>query len=319
MLEIDSGTKTITTFRGNYQDFLKFKKADHARKLAAYNTEETQIKNISKKKEQANVDIHRFGKIRDRDKLSYDAKGVRAQKGRSKAIRRLHRDIESLETNRTIVPPKPVEVNFALNAESSQGFALAFKKVTKSYGDNPVLKNCSSAVSFGELLAIIGPNGAGKSTLLKILAGELEPDFGEIEFGSGNIGYLDQEFEHFDRNKTVADWIKQYPIDRTEAGRRLSQVGFNVRDILPKQIMMLSYGQQRKLQLLDLIIRGCNILLLDEPTNHMDLHSLEEFESVIIEFPGAVIAITHDQYFIEKVASKILRLEKGELQLEEIS
>lgn len=321
MLEVDAHSKSVIRFRGNYQAYLQRKKADYERKLASYKSEDVQLGLFSKKKEKANVAMHHYSKRSDSSKLNYDLKGERVQQGRSKTVRKIIRDIETLEANRTVVPRKPVSVTFAFDANSgsSEQFALTFNKIAKSYDavDKQILKNCSARISFGELLAIIGPNGAGKSTLLKILAGKLQPDTGEIRFGNGVVvGYLDQEFESFDRTQIVADWVKRYTIDKTEVFKKLTQVGLNVRDVLPKQIRQLSYGQQRKLQLLDLIIRGCDVLLLDEPTNHMDLHSLEEFESVIAEFPGAVIAITHDQYFIENVASRVLRLENGELHMD---
>lgn len=190
---------------------------------------------------------------------------------------------------------------------------LVLDRISKSFGEKEVLRGISAEVQRGEHIALLGPNGSGKTTLLKILAGQLDSR-GSVQWGAGvELGYFSQQIS-FDPENTVLEEL--YEEHRLELGVLRSVLGrflFRGEDVF-KQTSMLSGGERNRLALAKLLLHRPNVLLLDEPTNHLDIFAREALEKALAEFSGTIIFVSHDRYFIEKLATKIWALEDGVLR-----
>lgn len=179
----------------------------------------------------------------------------------------------------------------------------------KSFDDRPLFSNLNFEVKLGDRLAIMGPNGSGKTTLFRMLMGKEEGE-GEFLFGTGvKIGYFNQELIVNDEENTLVDEISEdYPkMTITEIRTKLGAFLFRGDDVF-KEMGDLSGGERARVSLLKLILSGANVLFLDEPTNHLDIDSKEVLESALDEFKGTIIFISHDRFFIRKLATKVLDL-----------
>jgi len=178
------------------------------------------------------------------------------------------------------------------------------------------LTNLNQQLSAGERVIITGANGAGKTTLLRTIAGQLPPLAGQARLGASvRLGYLSQEQELLDPAQTPLQTIQNAaPLDQTEARSFLHHVLFTGDDPL-RPIAQLSFGERSRLSLALLVASGCNFLLLDEPINHLDIPSRTLFEQALSQFEGAVLAVVHDRYFIERYASVVWVVENGRLQV----
>jgi ATP-binding cassette subfamily F protein 3 len=163
-------------------------------------------------------------------------------------------------------------------------------------------------------VALVGPNGAGKTTLLKVLVGELEAAKGRIKIGSRvKIGYFSQQHETLHMDMTVLDEIiYTYGVDEEQARRYLGAFLFHGDEVLRK-IGDLSGGEQSRVAFLKLMLTGANFLILDEPTNHLDIPAREAVEEALMAYPGTFLAVSHDRYFLDKVANCTLELDNGQL------
>lgn len=202
-------------------------------------------------------------------------------------------------------------IRLAFSGEASGEEVLGVKGLTFAYrGAAPLLSDLSFSVGRGERVLFLGDNGSGKSTLLRLLVGELAPSAGRIAFGYHVIiGYYDQENRGLSGASTVLDELAAaYPaMTNTELRSALARFLFRGDDVT-KRISELSGGERARLTLCKLILKGANVLVLDEPTNHLDIGSREALEEALIEFDGTVLAVSHDRYFIDRVATRILEL-----------
>ena len=181
-------------------------------------------------------------------------------------------------------------------------------KLSFSFGVKEIFSDVTFALNEGEHLGIIGVNGCGKSTLIKLLLGKLTPTSGYVELGYNvQIGYYDQENQNLDPKNTVLDELwNTYPnINEVVIRNTLAQFRFIGEDVF-KEVRALSGGERARLTLSKLILSDINLLILDEPTNHLDIDSREALESALEEFKGTIITVSHDRYFIEKLATNIL-------------
>lgn len=192
---------------------------------------------------------------------------------------------------------------------------LSAEKITKSYGEKVLINNISLYIDKGEKIGLIGVNGTGKSTFLKILAGVEKPDMGTVTRYSGiRIQYLSQN-PVLDENLTIIEHIfsdapslrdsKEY-----EARKILTQLGIIDVD---KEVGHLSGGQVKCMEIAKVLIHPCDLLILDEPTNHLDMAMVQWLENYLIKYQGAIIMVTHDRYFLERVANKIVEIDGGSL------
>ncbi len=192
---------------------------------------------------------------------------------------------------------------------------IEFKNVTKSFGDRVLIDNLSMNIPAGAIVGIIGPNGAGKSTLFKLIAGREQPDAGEFIIGSTvKMAYVDQSRDSLSDDKTVWEDIsggldiinigKFQMASRAYAGR----FNFNGGD-QQKKVGMLSGGERGRLHLAKTLIQGGNVLLLDEPSNDLDVETLRALEDALLEYAGTVLVISHDRWFLDRIATHILAAE----------
>ncbi|MEM7204230.1 MAG: energy-dependent translational throttle protein EttA [Planctomycetota bacterium] len=191
---------------------------------------------------------------------------------------------------------------------------LKFEKVSFGYGDEPIIEDVSFELQPGEVLGIVGPNGTGKTTMLKLITGKLEPDAGKITIGTTvELCYIDQERETLDPEKSVweeiADGQDLLPLGKQLVNSRSYVAKFNFTGPDQQQpVGTLSGGQRNRVQLAKMLRRGGNLILLDEPTNDLDLDTLRVLEEGIQNFPGCMVVVSHDRYFLDRICSRIIDL-----------
>ena len=208
--------------------------------------------------------------------------------------------------------PKSIKMSFKSAGESGNE-VLVCERVSKSFSGKKVLDDVSFLVRRKDRIAVIGPNGCGKSTLIKIIDGQTESDDGVCEFGSNVVcGYYDQEQKTIDDEKTVLEELCSAHDDLTYTQIRNALASFLFfADDIEKKVGSLSGGERARLMLCKMILSRVNFLILDEPTNHLDIASREALEGALAEFDGTVIAVSHDRYFIKKLATRIFDMSNG--------
>ena len=284
--EIEYGT--ITEYKGNYTSFENQKRINYEKQLKDYEYQQAEIKRL-----QAIADRFRY-------------KPTKAKMALSK--------LKKIEQMTIIEEPNKYDLknfhsNFNIEQESGKMVVTA-KELQIGY-DKPIA-NISFSLYRGQKLAIIGENGIGKSTLLKTLENIIPKQNGELEFGHNvKIGYFDQQMKFKDEEKTVFDEISEaFPeLTTTQIRTLLGTFLFTGEDVF-KKIKVLSGGEKSRLQLCKIFKKGPNLLLLDEPTNHMDIIGKESLENILKEYKGTLIFVSHDRYFVNKIADCILEFEK---------
>ena len=204
--------------------------------------------------------------------------------------------------------------NFAFQIDRPSGNdVLHVQDLTIGYGqDEQISSHIDFSVKKGDSIALVGPNGIGKSTLLKTLVNKLQPLEGAFKFGSNvSISYYDQEQAELSSNKTVLNELwDEYPMKMEKEIRTvLGNFLFSGEDVL-KPVSTLSGGEKARLALSKLMMEKGNVLILDEPTNHLDLDSKEVLENALIDYPGTILFVSHDRYFINRIATKVVELSK---------
>ena len=194
---------------------------------------------------------------------------------------------------------------------------IELSHVSKAFGGRTVIDDFSYTVLRDDRIGVIGPNGAGKSTLINLIAGQLQPDAGEVDFGGTvRVGYFTQEGRELDPKKRPWDYVHEIAPSVMTSEGTLSATQMLERFLFPSDLQYapigtLSGGERRRLFLLGILMSAPNILLLDEPTNDLDIETLTILEDYLESFPGAVIAVSHDRYFLDKVAQKIFEVVPG--------
>ena len=210
----------------------------------------------------------------------------------------------------------PAEENLSMAAAASRlgRKTVELSHVTKSFGGRTVVRDFSYTILRDDRVGVIGRNGAGKSTLLNLISGKLAPDSGTVDFGGTvRIGYFTQEGRELDPDQRPYDYIHEIASEVRTGEGRLSATQMMERflfssDMQYSTIGRLSGGERRRLYLLGILMSAPNILLLDEPTNDLDVETLTILEDYLSEFPGAVVAVSHDRYFLDKIAQSILEV-----------
>ena len=189
--------------------------------------------------------------------------------------------------------------------------------VAKSYGERKLFETSPSSCRPGGILGVVGPNGTGKTTLLKLITGRVQPDAGRGRLGETvELCYVDQMREELDPEKTVFEEISEgkefLKLGTQEVNSRAYVARFNFRGPdQQKKVGECSGGQRNRVQLAKMLRRGGNVILLDEPTNDLDLDTLRVLEEAIQDFPGCAVVVSHDRYFLNRVATHILAFEDG--------
>lgn len=209
--------------------------------------------------------------------------------------------------------PKPIKLKFTASRPSGND-VLDLRDVSMGFDGRMLFEHLSFLVKKDDRLLVLGQNGCGKSTLIKLIIGKLEPLSGIIEAGYNvEIGYYDQENQNLDPANTVLDELwNAYPrMTETEIRNTLGQFRFVGEDVY-KEVSVLSGGERARLTLAKLILSKMNLLVLDEPTNHLDIDSREALEAALEGFDGTIFAVSHDRYFIEKLATRIIEITPGQ-------
>ncbi|CQR47439.1 putative ABC transporter ATP-binding protein YjjK [Paraliobacillus sp. PM-2] len=277
-------------YYGNYTKYLDQKAADYEREMKEFEKQQTEIKRME--------DFIQKNLVR--------ASTTKRAQSRRKQLEKMER----------IDKPKGDESSasftFTINQRSGNDVFMA-KELAFHYDDTEeaIFSDLSFQVSRGERVALVGPNGVGKTTLLKTITGDLIPSNGYLQTGSKvEIGYYDQEQNKLHSSKSVLmELWDDYPmIDEKDIRTTLGNFLFSGDDVL-KTVASLSGGEKARLALAKLMMQKSNLLILDEPTNHLDLDSKEVLEAALIDFPGTIIFVSHDRYFINEIASKVLEMQ----------
>lgn len=277
---------------GNYSRYIKTKAAELDRELKQY---EKQQQEIAKMEDFIQKNIAR-------------ASTTKRAQSRRKALEKMERMDKPLAYTRKAV------FRFEIDTISGND-VLTVENLGIAYGDKPLLRGLSFQMFKEDRLALIGPNGIGKSSLLKTLVGVLSPYEGSYRWGSKvKIGYYDQEQADLHPEKTVLHELwDEYPhLEEQRIRTVLGQFLFSGDDVL-KQVSSLSGGEKARVSLAKLMLLGANVLVLDEPTNHLDLQSREVLESALEDFEGTILFISHDRYFLNKIAERIVELSSDKM------
>jgi ATP-binding cassette subfamily F protein uup len=287
IVEIGQGGR-LTSFPGNYEAYLE-------QKLVAL--------------EEADAQEHKRQRWIQQE-VAWLRKGVEARRTKSKA--RIERARKLLQ-ERGFRRPEVAALKASASVRLGQ-VVLEAKHIRKRFGDRVVLEDVELLLQPGERIGLVGPNGAGKTTLLRVLLGELAPDSGQRRIGANTrIAYYDQTRTTLDPDQTVYEAASAE--EHVEIGGRTIALRDYLEDLLfpvPMQRMKvaaLSGGERNRLLLARLFLSGANLIVLDEPTNDLDIVTLNVLESLLVSFPGSVLLVTHDRYFLDKVATSILSFE----------
>lgn len=280
----------FNSYPGNYSSYLEQRELAELSQQRAY---EQQHADIEKQKEF----IRRFGA------------GQRSKeaKGREKRLNRL---LISDQVISAVQQQSTIRLNIDTDKRAGDQ-VLQVRELSKGFGPIKLWQDVGFYVKRGERIGIIGPNGAGKTTLLEVLLGRAEADKGFIKWGANlSLGYYDQKLDQFDPNKTVFEEAAadREGITEKEVRDTLAMLLFKQDDI-EKPIHLLSGGERARVRLAQLLLDKPNIFLLDEPTNHLDVDSCAALEGALIDFPGTIMCVSHDRYFLDKVATRLLVLD----------
>jgi len=282
------------TYLGNYSSYLEQKSFNSQIQLSSYERQQKEIK-----QQQEFVDRFRASATR-----STQAKSREKQ---LEKIEQIEAPISTLKTLRFQFPPA-----------SRSGLEVAtIRNLVLSYDEKIIFLGANLEIERGDRIAFLGPNGAGKSTLLRLIMGLEEPDEGTVQLGKHNIvpAYFEQnQAEALNLEKTVLETIHdEVPDWKNEEVRTLLGCFLFSGDTVFKKVVALSGGEKARLALAKMLLQPANLLILDEPTNHLDIPAKEMLEEALQNYDGTVLIVSHDRYFISKVANKIVEIRNGEL------
>ena len=317
IFEINEHDHHLKKYEGNYDAYVQAKAAERAKWEEDYERQQEELKELRKRiRETARQVGHSYRPPRDNDKNARYFFAQRVDSTVSRNIRAAEEQLKRIEADPIPKPPELIRVSSHFNAEPLQSrVVISASHLTKSWGERRILQDVTFTISQAARVVLVGPNGVGKTTLLKIILGEEMPDNGDVQLASSaRIGYLPQDPLDLDPRKTVLETYRYGQIGfEAEFIAKLIGYGLFRLEDMHKTVGQLSVGQRRKLEIACLMASEPNVLLLDEPTNYISLDVLEAFESAIINFPGPVIAISHDRWFIQRFGGIIWELSNAQL------
>ncbi len=286
-------------YPGNYSAYAALKERRQIEQLAHFESEQKQIKRL----EAAAKRLHDWANRADNPKFHRQAFNI------EKRVARIQRD----GTER---PRTEKAINGRFQGEAYRGDeVLTVQDLSKCFGERVVLANISFTLFGGDRMVLLGANGCGKTTLLRTLTGELSPDTGTVALSpSIRVGYLPQEVVFEVPSRTVIDTLRYaYPMEEGKARNLLATYRFTGGDVF-KSVSGLSGGEKSRLKLCLLMQETVNLLILDEPTNHLDLPSREWVETSLEAFPGSILFVSHDRYFVRRFANRVAEMRGGQVE-----
>lgn len=286
ILKIEHGK--IIKYNGNYDTYIKARLDQLYSQAKAYENEQAYRK----------VQIEKINKI-----------GTAPKNAKQSHYRR-----KMLDEREEVAAPRMDKSEFEMRfvcKEVLAPYVLETKDLAVGYSqENPLIRKINLTIGTGQRFVIIGENGCGKTTLLKTIVGKLPPLEGEMEFaGQAIMGYADQDLKGLNMENTMYEEIYEMVKDKAIARMNLGMIGFSETDEVEKKISSLSMGEKSRLNLLKVLLKRPNFLLLDEPTNHLDIDAREIMENAFLHYDGTILAISHDRYFIQKVCTRIVKVE----------
>ncbi|NQP28533.1 ABC-F family ATP-binding cassette domain-containing protein [Streptococcus suis] len=285
---------SLTEYQGNYQDYVRLKAEQDERDAA-----------LRHKKEQLY-----------KQELAWMRRQPQARATKQQArINRFH-DLKGDLANK--IDDSELEINFETSRIGKK--VINFENVSFSYPDKPILKDFNLLIQNKDRIGIVGDNGKGKSTLLNLIAGDLQADSGKVDIGETiRIGYFSQTIKGLDESKRVINFLQEVAEEAKTTSGMVSIAELLEQFLFPRNthgtlIEKLSGGEKKRLYLLKILLQRPNVLLLDEPTNDLDIATLTVLEHFLQGFTGPVITVSHDRYFLDKVANKILAFEDSGIE-----
>ena len=293
---LENGKENI--YYGNYSYFLK---EDERRTLAQFENYKNQQKQIEKMKESI-LTLRKFGDLAGNEMFFKRAKNIEKR-------------LEKMEIiDRVDLNKKSLDLKFNIKKRSGND-VLKLENVEKKFEQKVIFKDANLTLNYGEKAALIGKNGSGKTTLIKMILGQDTNFQGELKLGTSiKIGYISQNIIFEDNEKTVLDYfLEGNNLSETEARSKLAKYGFRQENAF-KRIGKLSGGEKVRIILMKLIQKDINFLILDEPTNHIDIDTREVLEEALKEYKGTVLFVSHDRFFINAIANRVLNIENYKIK-----
>jgi ATP-binding cassette subfamily F protein 3 len=292
----------LTLYAGNYSAYAIERERQRERQEQLYTAQQKWITRMEQRIHEWDIAANQFE----------DEKAARRARSRRKMLERMEANGEIIEK---VTERRQLELTLAGGRGSTK--ALELRKLTMGFDDDLLFNDLDLLVSHGERVGLVGPNGAGKSVLFKLLLGELTPLDGEIKIGpSSRVGYYAQEHQTLEAwwDKTPLDFIRDVaPTPEGSAVAFLLKMLFSYEQTR-QRIGTLSGGERSRLQLAALMLTRPNLLLLDEPTNNLDIPASEALETALEDFEGALVVISHDRYFLDRVVDRVVELQDGSLR-----
>lgn len=293
---LENGKENI--YYGNYSYFLK---EDERRTLAEFENYKNQQKQIEKMKESI-LTLRKFGDLAGNEMFFKRAKNIEKRLEKMEIL-------EKVDLNK-----KSIDLKFNVKSRSGND-VLKIENLEKEFAQRVIFKNANLTLNYGEKVALIGENGSGKSTLIKMILGEDNDFIGKLKLGSSiKIGYIPQNIVFQNDNQTVLEYyLEGNNLSETEARSKLAKYGFRQENAF-KRIGKLSGGEKVRIILMKLIQKDINFLILDEPTNHIDIDTREILEEALKEYKGTVLFVSHDRFFINAIADRVLNIENHKIK-----
>jgi len=309
-IELKNGL--LSQYGGNYDFYLAEQERLIERKLQAHLAQQEERSLLQQKIKAMTFSKGKPPKPTDGDIIAYNYHGELHQRSVAHSLDVMKARLQEIKEN-PIPHPKPKTIKGLkfFSVPLGRSVAIECENISKTFGDKILFSSWSGRLCRGDRIILTGPNGSGKTTLLRLLVGELSCDAGIIfRAESARIAYLDQEVERVPMEKTPLDYFEsRFNLAEQSLRSELHKAGLgSSTELIRRPFSLLSVGQRKRLMLLSLILEKPNVLLLDEPTNHLDFMTLEAFEKAVFDFDGAIVAVSHDQTFIDKIATDIWKL-----------
>ena len=293
---LENGKENI--YYGNYSYFLK---EDERRTLIQFENYKNQQKQIQKMKESI-ATLRKFGELAKNEMFFKRAKSIEKR-------------LEKMDIpNKIDLDKKSLNLNFKMQNRSGDD-VLKIENLEKSFSGKVIFQKVNLSLNYGEKVALLGKNGSGKSTLIKIILNQDNIFDGKLKLGTSiKIGYIPQNIIFEDESQTVLDYfLEGNNFSETEARNKLARYGFRNENVF-KKIGKLSGGEKVRIMIIKLIQKDTNFLILDEPTNHIDIDTREILEETLEQYKGTLLFVSHDRFFINKLANRVLNIEDGNIK-----